>query len=158
MILFVWKRKKIAFWYVWVYLYGTQKKAHMRIDWVSFLLSVAELVINIDVHIHYVVFMYACSIKYRKKESEGGALRSGVRWGGGGFGGGGGGGGVKRESEEETLWWRHNWRWRLKSPASRLFTQSFIQTQIKENIKDPCHWSLCGEFTGDRWIPHTNGQ
>ena len=20
------------------------------------------------------------------------------------------------------------------------------------------HWPLCGEFTGDRWIPHTNGQ
>ena len=26
---------------------------------------------------------------------------------------------------------------RLKSPASRMFTQSFIQTQIKENIKAP---------------------
>ena len=22
----------------------------------------------------------------------------------------------------------------------------------------PRHWSLCGEFTGDRWIPPTNGQ
>ena len=31
-----------------------------------------------------------------------------------------------------TSWWP---RWRLKSPASRLFTQSFIQTQIKENIR-----------------------
>ena len=30
------------------------------------------------------------------------------------------------------------------------FIQSFIQTQIKENIKAPRHWSLCGEFTGDR--------
>ena len=40
----------------------------------------------------------------------------------------------------------------------RLFTQPFIQTQIKENIKAPRHWPLCGEFTGDRWIPHTNGQ
>ena len=37
--------------------------------------------------------------------------------------------------------------WRLKSPASRLFTQRFIQTQIKENIKAPRHWPLCGEFT-----------
>ena len=44
------------------------------------------------------------------------------------------------------------------SPASRLFTQSFIQAQIKENIKDPSHWPLCGEFTGDRWIPHTKDQ
>ena len=49
-------------------------------------------------------------------------------------------------------------RWRLKSPASRLFTQPFIQTKIKENIKAPRHWPLCGEFTGDRWIPRTNGQ
>ena len=39
-------------------------------------------------------------------------------------------------------------RWRLKSPASRLFIQPFIQTQIKENIKAPPHWPLCGEFTG----------
>ena len=34
----------------------------------------------------------------------------------------------------------------LKSPASRLFTQAFIQTQIKENIKAPRHWPLRGEF------------
>ena len=31
-------------------------------------------------------------------------------------------------------------RWRLKSPASRLFTQPFIQSQIKENIKAPRNW------------------
>ena len=24
--------------------------------------------------------------------------------------------------------------------------------------KAPRHWPLCGEFTGDRWIPRTNGQ
>ena len=42
--------------------------------------------------------------------------------------------------------------------TSRLFTQAFIQTQIKENIKAPRHWPLCGEFTGDRWIPRTNDQ
>ena len=39
-----------------------------------------------------------------------------------------------------------------------MFTQPFIQMQIKENIKAPRHWPLCGEFTGDRWIPRTNGQ
>ena len=39
-----------------------------------------------------------------------------------------------------------------------LFTQSFIQMQIKENIKAPRHWPLWGEFTGERWIPRTNGQ
>ena len=33
-------------------------------------------------------------------------------------------------------------RWRLKSPASRLFTQPFIQAQVKENIKAPHHWPL----------------
>ena len=32
------------------------------------------------------------------------------------------------------------------------------QTQIKENIKAPRHWPLCGKFTGDWWIPRTNGQ
>ena len=50
-----------------------------------------------------------------------------------------------------TSWWV---RWRLKSSA----TQPFIQAQIKENIKAPRHWPLCGEFTGDQWIPRTNGQ
>ena len=41
-------------------------------------------------------------------------------------------------------------RWRLKWPASRLFTQLFIEEQIKENIKAPRHCPLCGEFTGDK--------
>ena len=49
-------------------------------------------------------------------------------------------------------------RWRLKSPVSRLFTQPFIQTQIKEIIKAQRHWPLCEEITGDRWIPRTKGQ
>ena len=49
-------------------------------------------------------------------------------------------------------------RWRLKSPASRLFTQPFVRAQIKENLKAPRHWPLCGGFTGDRWIPLTKGQ
>ena len=31
-----------------------------------------------------------------------------------------------------------------------LFIQPFNPTQIKENIKAPRHWPLCGEFTGDR--------
>ena len=34
-------------------------------------------------------------------------------------------------------------RWRLKSPASRLFAQPSVQAQIKKNIK-PRHWPLCG--------------
>ena len=47
--------------------------------------------------------------------------------------------------------------WRLKSPASRLFTQPSTQAQIKENIKAPRHWPLWGEFTGDRWMFRTKG-
>ena len=38
-------------------------------------------------------------------------------------------------------------RWRLKLPASTLFTQPFIQAQIKENIKAPRHWHLWGNST-----------
>ena len=34
-----------------------------------------------------------------------------------------------------------------------MFTQPFIQTQIKENIKAPRHWPLCGEFTGNGEFP-----
>ena len=49
-------------------------------------------------------------------------------------------------------------RWRLKSPASRLFTHPFIQAQMKENIKAPRNWPLWGKFTGDRWISRTKGQ
>ena len=44
------------------------------------------------------------------------------------------------------------------APASRLFTQPFVQEQIKENIKALRHWTLWGQFTGDRWNPRTKGQ
>ena len=40
-------------------------------------------------------------------------------------------------------------RWRLKSPASPLFSQPFIQAQLKEYIKAPRHWPLWREFTGE---------
>ena len=58
-----------------------------------------------------------------------------------------------------SLLWRHDecW-WLLKSQASRLFAQPFVQAQIKKNIRAPRHGPLCGEFTGDRWIPRTKGQ
>ena len=49
-------------------------------------------------------------------------------------------------SHDDVIKWKH------------LFTQPFIQAQIKENIKAPRHWPLCGEFTGDRWIFRTKGQ
>ena len=48
--------------------------------------------------------------------------------------------------------------WRVKSPPSRLFTQPFIQAQIKESTKASRLWPLWGELTGDRWIPRTKGQ
>ena len=37
--------------------------------------------------------------------------------------------------------------WHLKSLASLLFAQPFVQAQIKENIKALRHWPLWGEFT-----------
>ena len=40
----------------------------------------------------------------------------------------------------------------------RIVYSTFIQAQIKENIKAPRHRPLCREFTGDRWIPRTNVQ
>ena len=55
------------------------------------------------------------------------------------------------ESEAKFITVTSQWaRWRLKSPASPLCTQLVIEAQIKENIKAPRHWPLCGEFTGDR--------
>ena len=66
-----------------------------------------------------------------------------------------------------SVWWRFmiavTAQWaqpRFKSPASRLFTQPFIQAQIKGNIcaSVPCHWPLCGDFTMDWRIPRTKGQ
>ena len=46
----------------------------------------------------------------------------------------------------------------MASPASQLYTQAFVHAQIKENIKVARHWPLCGELTGNRWIPRTKGQ
>ena len=42
-----------------------------------------------------------------------------------------------------TSWWA---RWRLKSPASGLFTQACIQAQIKENVKAPHHLAFVREI------------
>ena len=50
--------------------------------------------------------------------------------------------------------WRHD----EITSVSIVFAQSFVQAQIKENIKALRHWPLWGEFTGDRWIPRTKGQ
>ena len=60
----------------------------------------------------------------------------------------------------QALQWRHNLHNGVSDhqAGSRLFTQALIQAQIKENINTPRHLPLCGEFTGDRWIPRTKGQ
>ena len=58
-----------------------------------------------------------------------------------------------------TLKWRHNERDGVANhqPRDRLLNRLF-KAQINENIKDPRHWPLWGEFTGDRWIPSIKGQ
>ena len=47
---------------------------------------------------------------------------------------------VETAGLEITLRWHHNGRDSIS------------------NHQPPRHWPLCGEFTGDRWIPRTNGQ
>ena len=44
--------------------------------------------------------------------------------------------------------------WRLKSPATPLHAQRSVQMYLK-NTRYLLHWPLCGESTGDRWIPLT---
>ena len=58
-----------------------------------------------------------------------------------------------------TLQWCHNERVGVSNhqPRDCLLNRLF-KAQIKENIKARRHWSLCGEFTGDRWISRTKGQ
>ena len=41
---------------------------------------------------------------------------------------------------------------------STVYSTIYSDTDQRKNIKAPRHWPLCGEFTGDRWIPRTNGQ
>ena len=56
------------------------------------------------------------------------------------------------------LQWRYNERDGVSNHRRLLFTQRFVQAEIKENIKAPRHWPLCGEFIGNQWIPRTKGQ
>ena len=58
-----------------------------------------------------------------------------------------------------TLQWHHNESAGVSNhqPHDCLLNCLF-KAQIKENIKAPRHWPLCGEFTGDRWITRTKGQ
>ena len=64
-------------------------------------------------------------------------------------------------SASSPLKWRHNEHDGVSNdqPHDFLLNQFHsIQTQMKENIKAPRHWPLCGEFTGDRWILRTKVQ
>ena len=56
----------------------------------------------------------------------------------------------------ESLQWRRDERDSVSNhqPHDCLFNCLF-RRRSKKNIKAPCHWPLCGEFTGDRWIPRT---
>ena len=57
------------------------------------------------------------------------------------------------------LQWRHNESDGVSNhqPRDCLLNRLF-KAQIKENIKAPRHWPLCGEVIDDRWIPRTKGQ
>ena len=52
----------------------------------------------------------------------------------------------------------------MSAMASQITSLTIVYSTVysdpdkKKNIKAPRHWPLCGEFTGDRWIPRTNGQ
>ena len=41
----------------------------------------------------------------------------------------------------------------MNSMASQITSLTFIRAQIKENIKAPRHWPLCGKFTGTGEFP-----
>ena len=43
-------------------------------------------------------------------------------------------------------------------PRDCLFNCLFKRRSRKHQSPRPSHWALCGEFTGDRWIPRTKGQ
>ena len=54
--------------------------------------------------------------------------------------------------------WRHNWCDGVSNhqPHHCLLNRYSDANQRKH--KASRHWPLCGAFTGDRWIPRTNGQ
>ena len=65
-------------------------------------------------------------------------------------------------AHDDVIKWKHFLRyWPLMEdrwiPLTKpVFTQPFVQPQINENIKAPCHWPLWGESTGARWIHYTH--
>ena len=58
-----------------------------------------------------------------------------------------------------SLQWRHDERDGVSNNQTHhCLLNCLFKAQIKENIKAPRHWPLCGQFTGDRWISRTKGQ
>ena len=53
-----------------------------------------------------------------------------------------------------SLQWRHNDHVDVSNHQPHGCLLNRLQTQIKENIKAPRHWPLCGEFTGAVNSPH----
>ena len=57
------------------------------------------------------------------------------------------------------LQWRHNGHDSVSNHQRHdCLLNRLFKAQIKETIKASRHWPLCGEFTGGRLIPRTNGQ
>ena len=58
-----------------------------------------------------------------------------------------------------TLQWNHNERDGVSNHQHHeCLLNRLFKAQIKENINAPRHWPLCGEITGERWIPCTKDQ
>ena len=65
----------------------------------------------------------------------------------------------RKYSWNYTLWWRHNGHDDVSNhQPHHCLPNGLFGRRSKKNVKAPRHWPLCGEFTGDRWIPRTNGQ
>ena len=45
-----------------------------------------------------------------------------------------------------------------KIPSLTIVYSTVYSDADQRKHRSPRHWPLCGEFTGDRWIPRTNGQ
>ena len=46
----------------------------------------------------------------------------------------------------------------MGAKASQITSLTIVYSTVYSEADQRKHWPLCGEFTGDRWIPRTNGQ
>ena len=58
----------------------------------------------------------------------------------------------------ETLLLRHNGRDSITNHQPHIVYSAVYSGVNQRKHPGPRHWPLRGEFTGDRWIPHTNDQ